>query len=144
MPPIQHWLKTIHNRPERDQPSYWQSRTWVGDNHRFRDDGKPLLRPSYRAGDLLLIYLTGTYRCPAAVRVVDVPDFDPARVDREERAGDGSQWGWVTAIEVLAHTQLVEAPTLDDVGVETRSLMRRGRLKISATQFEAGLSGIQG
>lgn len=136
MAPIQHWLKPMHYRPERDQPSYWSGRTWIGDSHRLRADGKPLDRPGYREGDLMVIYLTKVQRCPAVARALGTASFEPGVVERGDRPGDGELYGWVTPIEVLAHKPVSEAPHFRDLGIEGMSLARARRLHISAEQFE--------
>jgi hypothetical protein len=133
---IQHWLKTMHDWPGRDDERYWQRLDFINDPH-FLRDGEPKNQPSYRPGDLVVIYLSGTYRCPAAVRVVGTASFDPKRVERSAQAleGDEKRWGWVTDVEVIAHKPLVLAPGIGDLGVESRALMRRARLKIEPEQY---------
>jgi hypothetical protein len=69
--------------------------------------------------------------------------FDPKRVEREGRPGDGDRWGWVTEIEVIASTDIDSAPTIDVVGVESSSLRRRSRLHLSAKQYQAAEQAIQ-
>jgi hypothetical protein len=91
----------------------------VADSH-FLRDGEPKNRPRYRIGDLLLVYLTGVDRCPAILEVTATAAFDPETVDREARAGDGGQWGWVTPIAPVAWIEAIEAPTLADVGIPGR------------------------
>jgi hypothetical protein len=133
---VQHWLKTLHDRPERRSTAYWTSQDWISDPH-FMRGGKPKLRPSYRINDLILIYLSGTRRCPVIARVEEAAVFDPGRVNREARAGDGERWGWLTEIEVLGFCQVDEAPTLDSVGIDSRSMRRRSRLKLTSAQYGA-------
>jgi len=143
--PIQHWLKTMHDRPERDEERYWQQIAFINDPHFFRN-GEPRNRPRYRPGDLVVIYLSGTYRCPAAVRVAGTASFEPERVERSQqtREGDGGRWGWVTDVEPIAGKPLVLAPGIGDIGVESRSLMRRARLKLTPAQYHAALSALGG
>jgi hypothetical protein len=87
---MQHWLKMLHYRPERDG-SFWGSISWISDRHVVRDD-RVIWRPTYKVGDLVVLYLSGTYRCPAIIEVTAEADFDPARVEREARPGDGARW----------------------------------------------------
>jgi hypothetical protein len=111
---------------------------WINDRHRIRaSDGEPIDRPSYRVGDLLVIYLTGVGRCPAIARVVATAAFDPQRVDRGERPGDGKQWGWVTDIEMLGWTDFESAPTRDAIGVKGTSVQRHSRIRLSADRYQA-------
>lgn len=129
----------MHHRPEREAVEYWRDIRFVSDAHSMKN-AEPKLRPSYRVGDLLVIYLSGTKRCPAIVRVTATAEFDPARVDREARPGDGRRWGWVTDVEPVAYCTLPAAPTIDDVGIDSGSLRRRSRLKINPQQYHAALS----
>jgi hypothetical protein len=58
--------------------------------------------------------------------------LDPKRVERSAQAleGDEKRWGWVTDVEVVAHKPLALAPGIGDLGVKSRALMQRARLKI--------------
>jgi hypothetical protein len=142
---IQHWLKTMHYRPERDQERYWQQLAFINDPHFFRG-GEPKNCPRYRPGDLVVIYLSGTHQCPAAVRVLGTASFEPERVERSQqtREGDGGRWGWVTDVEPIAHRPLMTAPRIGDIGVDSRSLMRRARLKLTPAQYHAALLALGG
>jgi hypothetical protein len=133
---VQHWLKTLHDRSERRSTAYWERQDWISDPH-FMRGGEPKLRPSYRIDDLILIYVSGTRRCPVIARVQEAAVYDPSRVNREARAGDGGRWGWLTEIEVLDFCGIDEAPTLDAVGVDSRSMRRRSRLKLTLEQYGA-------
>jgi hypothetical protein len=67
-----YWLKMLYY-DERDLDRWWETMTWVSDVHRPRErDGEPLLRPSYRIGDLLVLYLVGR-ACPAIAEVKGEP-----------------------------------------------------------------------
>jgi hypothetical protein len=144
MATIQHWLKTMHDWPGRDDERYWQQLAFINDPH-FVRGGEPKGRPSYRSGDLVVIYLSGTYRCPAAVRVVAPASFDPRRVERSAQAldGDEQRWGWVTDVELVAHKPVVAAPGIGEIGVDSRTLMRRARLKLTPSQYQVALSVLQ-
>jgi hypothetical protein len=133
----------MHDRPERHERRYWQEIAFINDPH-FLRNGDPRNRPSYRPGDLVVVYLSGTRRCPAVVRVTGTASFEPEQVERsaQTRAGDSERWGWVTEVEPIAHQPLVAAPSLDEIGVERRRLMRRSRLRLSAEQFEAAASAL--
>lgn len=110
-----------------------QQRT-VGDPHRINADGEPVMRPAYEPGDLMLIYLAGTRRCPAVVRVAEPAAFDP----------DQPRWGWRTEVRLVAHVaDLRDAPTLEDVGVPSTSVGRQSRLRLRPEQFAAGRRAIE-
>ena len=134
----------MHDWPGRDDERYWQQLAFINDPHFIRG-GEPKGRPSYRPGDLVVIYLSGTYRCPAAVRIVGTASFEPTRVERSAQAleGDEKRWGWVTDVELVAHKPVVGAPEIGEIGVESRSLMRRARLKITPDQYRAALSALK-
>src|SRR3954471_2657507 len=100
----------------------------VGDPHRLGRDGEPLMRPAYEPGDLALIYLAGTYRCPAVVEAVAPPAFDV-----EQR-----RWGWRTPVRTVAEVGLEQAPWLEDIGVPRISVGRQSRLRLRPEQFTAG------
>jgi hypothetical protein len=142
---IQHWLKTMHYRPERDQERYWQQLAFINDPHFFRG-GEPKNRPRYRPGDLVVIYLSGTYRCPAAVRVTGTASFEPELVESsaQTRPGDSGRWGWVTEVEVIAQKSLAAAPSIEDIGVESRRLMRRARLRLTSAEYQAAWLALRG
>jgi hypothetical protein len=114
---VQHWLKVMHRFRGGEQRT-------VGDPHRLGPYGEPLMRPAYEPGDRALIYLAGTYRCPAVVEV----------------AGPASQrrWGWRTPVQVLAEVPVEEAPWLEDIGVPRISVGRQSRLRLRPEQFTAG------
>lgn len=133
---VQHWVKSMHNRPERQNRNFWIDRSWISDSHTVKD-GKPKGRPSYRVGDLLVMYLTEIARCPAVAVVEAVAEFDPAAVEKGGRTGDGDQWGWVTEIKVLDACHINEAPKIEAIGVERKRMQRRSRLRIDRDQFRA-------
>jgi hypothetical protein len=91
-----------------------------------------------------VIYLSGTYRCPAAVRVLGTASFEPERVahSQQTREGDDERWGWVTDVEAIVGKPLALAPGIGDLGVEGRSLMRRACLRLTSAQYEAALSAL--
>src|SRR4051812_19392198 len=106
----------------------------VGAPPRLGSDGEPTMRPAYEPGDLALIYLAGTYRCPAVVEIAAPAAFDPTR----------PRWGWVTDVRVLAAVgDLAAAPTLGDIGVPPGSVGRQSRLRLRPEQFAAGRAAIE-
>jgi hypothetical protein len=105
----------------------------VGDPHRFGSDGEPIMRPAYEPGDLALIYIAGTYRCPAVVEITGEASFDASK----------KRWGWRTPVRTLAEVPIDEAPTLEEIGVPRISVGRQSRLRITAEQFERGRRAIE-
>ena len=118
---MQHWLKVMHRFRGGEQRT-------VGDPHRLGADGEPLMRPAYEPGDRALIYLAGTYRCPAVVEVVAPAEFDTSQ----------RRWGWRTRVRVVAEVPLDDAPWLEDIGVPRISVGRQSRLRLRPEQFMAG------
>jgi len=123
---VQHWLKVLH-RFDAARP-----RPAVGDPHRLGGDGEPTMRPAYEPGDLALVYIAGTYRCPAVVEIASPPGFDA-----EQR-----RWGWRTPVRVLARVAIEDAPTLEEIGVPRVSVGRQSRLRLTPEQFERGRAAI--
>jgi len=123
---MQHWLKVMHRFRGADQ-------AWVGDPHRLGRDGEPVMRPAYEPGDLALVYVAGTYRCPAVVELTG-----PAAFDSEQR-----RWGWRTPVRVLAEVAVEDAPFLEEIGVARISVGRQSRLRLTPEQFEAGRRAVE-
>src|SRR4051812_32991056 len=106
----------------------------VGDPHRLGPDGEPVMRPAYEPGDLALIYIAGTYRCPAVVEITATASFDAAQ----------RRWGWRTPVRTIAQVRIEDAPTLEEIGVPRISVGRQSRLRLRPEQFEAGWRAIVG
>ena len=92
------------------------------------------MRPAYEPGDLALVYIAGTYRCPAVVEITAEAAFDAAQ----------RRWGWRTPVRVLAEVQIDDAPTLEEIGVPRVSVGRQSRLRLTEEQFAAGRRAIEG
>ena len=111
---------------ESPLPDEWHARadTWRkthGSVHMFT------LRPRIRAGDRLVMYASGTpSRLGAgrifAVRAV-VADPEPSTHDR---------WPWQVAVhEVISGPDLPHCPTINQIGVEPKSLRRHTHIKLA-------------
>jgi hypothetical protein len=123
---LQHWLKVMHRFRGGEHAT-------VGDPHRLGRDGEPVMRPAYEPGDLALVYVAGTYRCPAVAEIAGEPAFDA-----EQR-----RWGWRTPVRVLHQVGMEDAPTLEEIGVPRVSVGRQSRLRLTAEQFDRGRRAIQ-
>ena len=124
---MQAWLKVMHR---------WAGSAvaTVGDPHRTGTDGEPLMRPAYEPGDLALIYLAGSYRCPALVEVVSPAAFDAGQ----------PRWGWRTEVRRLLQAPTLDAaPTLEEIGVPRIAVGRQSRLRLRPEQLEAGRRALQ-
>jgi hypothetical protein len=141
-----YWLKIMHHRPEREDPSSWHGEFWISDAHRLRpSDGAPLLRPSYQVGDRLVIYLSRDERhaCPAIVRVTRPPIYEPDRVRRDGgRPGDDDQWAWVTEVVGERATALEDAPTLSELGVASASVRQHSHIALTPDQFRRAVQAM--
>jgi hypothetical protein len=104
----------------------------VGDPHRLGRDGEPTMRPAYEPGDLALVYVAGTYRCPAVIELTGPAEFD----------SDQRRWGWRTPVRVVAQIAIEDAPLLEEIGVPTVAVGRQSRLRLAPEQFEAGRRAI--
>jgi hypothetical protein len=130
---------------ERDLDRWWEKMTWVSDVHRLRKgDGEPLLRPTYRVGDLLVLYLVGQ-ACPAIAEVRREAIFDPARVERDSNRSDSNRWGWLTEVRVIHKTAtgLDGAPDLDQLQVSPSSVRQHGHIRISAAAYARAVTAIE-
>jgi hypothetical protein len=137
------WLKIMHHRGYRDDPAAWLSDTWISDVHRRSADGRPLLRPSYKVGERLVIYLSSpAQRCVAVVRVTRPAEFEPERVRREGFRGDDERWGWVTEVTGERAIAVAHAPTLDQLGIPSASVMRNSHIRLTPDQYARALRHI--
>jgi hypothetical protein len=141
------WLKSLHYRYDSwtIQPG---ERTWISDIGRldangdrvYRQDGTPWGEPSWKVGDRVGLYFSGTLRVPILVEIIAPPRFDPEFVQKYTDGGEpdaGERWPWVTEVRGLLRVPLLQAPTLDDVGVDHGSVRQRPRLLLNADQLHA-------
>lgn len=141
------WLKSLHYRYDR-----WGidpgEHSWISDIGRhdrngdrvYRRDGTPWGEPSWKVGDRVGLYFSGTLRVPIVVEVIAPPRFDPEFVQAYNDGGEpdaGERWPWVTEVRGLFRVPLAQAPTLDDIGVEHSSVRQRPRLLLSPNQLHA-------
>lgn len=138
-----YWLKIMYGNEELRRASAWKDMTWISDAHTFRN-GKPSRRPSYATGDHLVAYLSqDTLKgCPAVLRVVDEPRYDPDLVAKES-PGDEDRWAWVTPTEPIAAVDLARAPSLDEIGVAGRSTYQQGHIRLTPEQYRKALTRIR-
>jgi hypothetical protein len=139
------WLKAIHYR--HDEWTIWPgAATWISDPGRRdakgrrvnRSDGEPWGEPSWRVGDRIGLYFTGTLKVPVMVEVVAPPEFDPERVQAENDGGEpdaGERWPWLTPIRGVSRADLAVAPGLDDIGVDRELMRRRPKLALTSEQY---------
>ena len=139
-----YWLKMLYY-DGRDLSRWWEEMTWVSDVHtRRKRDGEPLGRPTYRVGDLLVLYLVGEV-CPAIAEVTRKAEFEPKRVRRESSRSDADRWGWVTEVRIIHKNAsgLDGAPDLDRLQIAPSSVRQHGHIRISAAAYARALRGIE-
>lgn len=142
-PDRRYWLKMLYY-DERDLDRWWEEMTWVSDVHRRRkSDNEPLLRPTYKKRDLLVLYLVGA-ACPAIAEVKKEPEFNPRRVARESSRSDAKRWGWLTEVRVIHKnpTGLEGAPDLDRLRIKPSSVRQHGHIEISPQAYARALRAI--
>jgi len=130
------WLKMIYDRTETRGPEWWDSHGWVSDRHLLREGDRPILRPSYQEGDLLVLYVVGR-GCPAIVEVTRAAEFEPERVreDPDAQPDDWKRWGWVTEVHCIHSVPVEQAPSLRDIGVASASVKRHGHIQLGPQQL---------
>lgn len=82
---------------------------------------------------------------PILVEVIAPARFDPDFVQKYNEGGErdaGKRWPWMTEVRGLLRVPLVQAPTLDDVGVDHGSMRQRPRLLLNADQLHALEQGL--
>lgn len=99
----------------------------------------PPYGPRYKVGDRLVVYITGAGVCPAILEVTGEPRWDPDHHDREGKRGEGDQWGVITPVRGVHAVRLDEAPDLEDIGVATAAVMRKGHIAIEDWQYAQAL-----
>jgi cold shock CspA family protein len=140
------WLKTLYYAGD-DWTVMPGETAWISDVGRrepsgrrvYRRDGTPWGEPSWKVGDEIGLYYSGTLRIPVLVQVIAPPSFDPDFVQEEasnEEPDAGERWPWVTLVRGLCRTDLEDAPTLDEIGIERKLMMRRIRLKLTSDQHD--------
>jgi len=145
--PAMGWLKSIHYRHDSwaIQPG---EQSWISDIGRldrdgdrvYRQDGQPWGEPTWKIGDRVGLYFSGTLRVPILVEVTAPPRFDPDYVQEHNDGGEpdaGERWPWLTEVRGLLAVPLAQAPTLDDLGVEHDSMRQRSRKLLTADQLQA-------
>jgi hypothetical protein len=141
------WLKAIHYR--HDEWTIWPGEaTWISDPGRRdakgrrvkRSDGEPWGEPSWRVGDRIGLYFTGTLKVPVLVEVAAPPEFTPKRVQAENDGGEpdaGERWPWLTPVRGIARVDLAVAPELKDIGVDHELMRRRPKLALTPEQYQS-------
>lgn len=138
------WLKMIYGDPRGGRrPGWWTSHGWVSDRHILRPGKKPIWRPTYGLGDLLVLYVVGR-ACPAVVEVTRTAEYEPERVrdDPDSEPEDWTRWAWVTEMRPLYSVPVEDAPSLSTIGVGSASVKRHGHIRLTRGQFSLAREAI--
>jgi hypothetical protein len=138
-----YWLKIMYGNDGLTTRTGWKQVSWVSDAHTMRN-GKPIRRPTYAVGDHLVTYLSRVDRpsCPAVLRVLDEPSFNPKLVAREA-PGDEDRWAWVTPVELVDAIDIKRAPTLAELTIAGRSVNQQGHIRLTPEQYRTALNAIR-
>lgn len=131
-----YWIKANYHRARRDDREWWR-RDWISD---WR-------RPSYRVGDLIVLYMSardeGPRCCPAIVRVSRPPREDRDWVISHGDAGAADQWPFVTETTCVADVPIPLGVPLSTMDVVPQAL-QGGYCQISREQFERAARAMRG
>jgi hypothetical protein len=83
----------------------------------------------------LVIYITKRGKCPAILEVTGAPHWDPDRIDRDDRPGEGDRWGVVTPVRGLYGLALNDAPPVELIGRTRSELGRKGHVTLEEWQY---------
>ncbi|MBN9105459.1 MAG: hypothetical protein J0I14_10690 [Propionibacteriaceae bacterium] len=103
----------------------------------------PKRRPSFKPGDLAIIYSQGIHACYAVVEVTDEPTYDPEFLHSEgASAEDSARWPWIShTIPRLVPESVVEVKP-EEIGVSTRAL-QNGHVRIDLAGFTAAVRALE-
>jgi hypothetical protein len=145
---VAYWLKLGYfTAAQEGEPSYWLGRTWVSDgpgrvSPRWKKrpmpvtgDPRPPYGPQYEVGDRLVVYVTGHGVCPAILEVIAEPRWNPDWVEANGTPGDDDKWGVVTEVKGLWSLAIDAAPKLEEIGVESASVQRKGHIWLEEKQY---------
>jgi hypothetical protein len=107
------WIKAIY-RDATSADERWENGAWIGSSARGR--------PSFKVGDLVLIYAVKAKACNAVVRVTEPPVLDPARALREGATADADRWPWITEVAPELQVPIARGVPLTELGLTGRSL----------------------
>lgn len=127
------WVKAQYGEPDADQ---WREEFW------FSSRGDRV--PSFKAGDLVLIYARDVHACYAIVEVVDSPHNDPQFVLTHGRPiSEAERWPWVnrTVPRLVPTDGRMVSP--QDLGFTGQSL-QGGHKRLDLAEFAAAARALAG
>lgn len=143
------WLKRIYWTDEREGADLWRTTAVITDppgrkSKSLLDRGQPEIgqvrppyAPSYALDDYLLVCIAGSRgcppdlvgRCPAILRVIGEPRWEPDLVDRGgSRPKEGDRWGVVTDVSYVHAVDAQDAPHVKRIGLERLNQAPHSRL----------------
>jgi hypothetical protein len=130
---LKYFMKAAYYRPGQDEDGWWR-RGWISDR----------MRPPYRIGDLIVLYLGGDGSpkcCPAVLKVNSEAIEDGDFVERHGRGADDRRWPFVTRTECVFDLPTAVAPRPAAFGIDARST-QPGYRRMSREQFEGALTAM--
>lgn len=96
-------------------------------------------RPSFKVGDLVLIYAGDLHACYAIVQITSEARYDPGALrDGGYSHEDSRRWSWVNTVEGRLQVGALAAVSPSDLGFTGRGL-RNGHRRIDLTEFAAAV-----
>jgi hypothetical protein len=122
------WIKAQYGP---GYPDHWLTDGWFSSSKK----GKP----SFKPGDLVLVYAKDSSGCYAVVEVTDDPNYDPDFVNAHSGSPDsGDRWPWVTRTSPRLVPRALTLVSLDELGVTPQGL-QGGHVRLELSEFAAGV-----
>ena len=122
------WIKAQYGP---GYPDHWLTDGWFSSSKKGR--------PSFKPGDLVLVYAKDSSGCYAVVEVTDDPTYDPKFVDAHSGSPDsGDRWPWVTRTVPRLVPRPLTLASLDELGVTPQGL-QGGHVRLELSEFAAGV-----
>ena len=127
------WVKAEYGK--RDPQHYQGPSTFASPS--------PKRRPSFKPGDLAIIYSQGIHACYAVVELTDEPTYDPEFLHSQgASAEDSARWPWIShTIPRLIPESTAEVSS-EEIGVSARAL-QNGHVRIDLAGFTAAVRALE-
>lgn len=127
------WMKAEYGR--RD-PRRYRGEAW------FASPG-PTRKPSFKPGDLALIYAQSVHACYAVVEITDQPVFNPGFLLAEgASATEAARWPWISHTLPRLVSNARATVTTAEVGVSARAL-QNGHVRVSLAGFATAVRALE-
>lgn len=117
------WVKAVYG----DGGALFDGEGWI-----FSSPG----RPSFKIGDLVLVYSREAGACNAVVEIVSEARHDPefVEIDGGYSPEDANRWPWVNEVRGRLVIPADQAPAPEDIGFTAQGL-QNGRKRLDLSQF---------